>query len=170
MAGSTAMPPGRCERTVQLESVSFCTSRVKRNSDLSTIRIFPTDVHPCRLTDNAHKYRDATEPQGEYLLRNRSNCSLESSFNPYRFIMPRRMAKSPQLTTSGRHSEKINSIWAVQTPMPGRDDNFSIIPSSGIFLNSRFQLARTEIAAFDLSFMTIVTCNCRIYWVKIQVE
>jgi len=51
--------------------------------------------------------------------------------------MPRRMAKSPQLTTSGRHSEKINSIWAVQTPMPGKDDNFSITPSSGISLNSK---------------------------------
>ena len=49
--------------------------------------------------------------------------------------MPRRMAKSPQLTTSGRHREKINSISAVQTPMPGRDDSLSITRASGISLN-----------------------------------
>jgi len=97
---------------------------------------FTDGCSPLLIADKAHKYRDATEPQGEYLLRNRSNCSLEISFNPYNFIMPRLMAKSPQLTTSGRQSEKINSIWAVQTPMPGKDDNFSIIPSSGIFFNS----------------------------------
>jgi len=35
------------------------------------------------LADKAHKYKDATEPHGEYLLRNRSNCFFESSFNPF---------------------------------------------------------------------------------------
>jgi hypothetical protein len=86
--------------------------------------------------DKAHKYRDATEPHGEYLLRYRSNWSFVSFSIPYKFIMPRRMPKSFQLTTSGRPSEKINSISAVQTPMPGKDDSFLIISSSGKSTNS----------------------------------
>lgn len=45
--------------------------------------------------------------------------------------MPRRMPRSPQLSTSGRHNEKIMSISAVHTPMPLRAESFRINSSSG---------------------------------------
>ena len=44
--------------------------------------------------------------------------------------MPRRIARSPKLTTLGRCREKINSISAVHTPTPCNADSFLIISSS----------------------------------------
>ena len=48
-----------------------------------------------KITDNSHKYSEATDPYGAYRLAYRKNLSFGKSLCPYSLIMPRRIAKSP---------------------------------------------------------------------------